>query len=137
VRRTAAWVHGALDELSLPYEVQRAVRWRTTRIVDRRIQYFDQALSATDAAFVGEVLVSRPPHVLADLARIAHDDPALHPAVDRLAADDATRSEAIEWFRRHPRRPGAVAAVSLLSTIDEEARRTGSGAAGGGSLRTM
>ncbi|WOF21541.1 hypothetical protein N8K70_09035 [Microbacterium betulae] len=118
VRLTAAWIHGATDELGDRWEVQRAVPWQTTRIVDRRIRYRDQELPPEDGVVLAGATVSTPSRTLADLARDAvRPDPVAHDAAIRLAADASACRGALAWFDAHPRRTHAVAAVAFLRSV--------------------
>ena len=121
VRLTAAWIHGATDEPGDRWDVQRAVPWQTTRLVERGVRYRDQELPAEDALVLAGVTVSTPSRTLADLARDAvRDDRDARAAAIRLAACAGVREKAISWFRAHPRRKNAVAAVALLRSLEAE-----------------
>ncbi|MGW9112742.1 SAM-dependent methyltransferase [Microbacterium sp. NPDC055683] len=127
VRRTAAWIHGACEQLDEPIDVQRAVPAMTTRIVDRAVRYHDQELPSADAVLLGGCRVSSPARTLADLARLAVQpgaDPSgtARDAAALLARDERTRAAAIAWFADHRRRPHAVAALALLRRQDDVTR---------------
>ncbi|MGK9220778.1 MULTISPECIES: SAM-dependent methyltransferase [unclassified Microbacterium] len=126
VGMAAAWIHGATGEPPDPLDVQRAVPWRITRVVDRRLRFHDQELSPADVALLGDTAVATPARTLADLARdAARPDPrdrGSADAVARLAADESTRRAALAWFRAHPRRTHAVAAVALLHELGPDGR---------------
>lgn len=123
VGMAAAWIYGAACRLPEPLDVQRAVPWRTTRTLDRRVRFHDQELAPADVELLGATAVSTPARTLADLARDAVRPDPLHADAGRaalvLARDAATRATAIAWFAAHPRRTHAVAAVALLRSLDE------------------
>lgn len=124
---TAAWVHGAVDELPARLHVQRAVPQRIRPVIDHRIVYRDSALRSQDVTGLGGVLVTTPARTLADLARDrvggADDGPTVD-AIARLAADPAAARAAIVSLVLQDAVPGKPAALALLRGLEQAATTT-------------
>ncbi len=69
VRESAAWVHGAVMDAPIRHSVQRRSTVRLPHVIDARLAYSDQPLSAGDAMTVSGVWITTPARTLADLVR--------------------------------------------------------------------
>ncbi|WP_052460433.1 type IV toxin-antitoxin system AbiEi family antitoxin [Microbacterium gorillae] len=110
--RTAAWVHGALDEAPPRWEVQRCSPHRLHRIPDWRLDYRDLQILPADLVRMAGVHITTPARTVADLARPDTGDPETLAALLSLLPEAATA--ALDWFRDNPGRPGARAARETL-----------------------
>lgn len=124
---TAAWVHGALDELPVRLQLQRAVPQRIRPVIDHRIIYRDSALRRQDLVRLGGVLVTTPARTLADLARQrvgGADDEQTADAIGWLAADPASARAGIVALVLQDAVPGKPAALALLRRLEQAATTT-------------
>ena len=122
---TAAWVHGAVDEPPVRFDVQRAVPHRLHHVIDRRLTYRDVQLEPRNLQRVGGVLVTTPARTLADLARDVvrgRSQPLGHAAVRVLAEAPGLARSAIVALALHDGAPGKRGAIALLRRLE---RRVG------------
>ncbi len=117
VRRSAAWVHGAVLTEPASHHVQRAVPTRIRAHSHARTVFHDLRLDPADVREVAGVCVSTPERTLADLARSEHQDD-VDLACSWALADEGVQRAAVAWLRDHPRFPRARAAVAVLSQAD-------------------
>lgn len=116
VRRSAAWIHGSLEDEPAVHHVQRAGVTRVRARSDARTVFHDVRLAADDIRTIAGVHVSTPERTLVDLAR-SDDDVDLPLARAWAAADPLVRTSAEAWLARHPRFPHARRAATLLSGV--------------------
>lgn len=124
---TAAWVHGAADDLPARLQVQRAVARRIRPVIDHRIAYRDSVVRPQDLALLGGVLVTTAARTLADLAREeagGAGDVQTTAAIARLAAGALTVREAIVSLALQDAVPGKPAALDLLRELERAATTT-------------
>ncbi|HET8928930.1 MAG TPA: hypothetical protein VFN24_14010 [Microbacterium sp.] len=118
---TAAWVHGAVDDLPARLHVQRAVPHRIRPVIDHRIHYRDSQVQSQDLALLGGVLVTTVVRTLADLARDeagGTGDGRTTAAIARLATDARIVRQAIVSLALQDAVPGKPAALSLLRRLE-------------------
>ncbi|MDQ1084251.1 MULTISPECIES: hypothetical protein [Microbacterium] len=126
VRRTAAWIHGAVDEEPFPHHVQRAGSTRVRARSDARVVFHDVRLEPADIRSLAGVHLSSPERTLADLAR-SGDEGEVALAREWARHDPQLGNAAASWLARHPRFPHARRAAAVLSaaTVAAEAARHG------------
>jgi hypothetical protein len=121
---TAAWVHGALDQLPLPCQAQRAAAGGARRTGGGALHVRDALLPADDQQTTAGVRVSTPARTLVDLtgdeiAGAAAARPRAE-AIRRLAADPGILAAAIAVARRRarmPRRPEILARLRAQEDV--------------------
>ncbi|MDQ1136635.1 hypothetical protein QE410_001434 [Microbacterium sp. SORGH_AS 1204] len=113
VRRSAAWIHGALASEPSPHHVQRAGATRVRTRSDARTVYHDVRLDPGDVRRVAGVHVTTPERTLVDLAR-SDDDVDLALARSWASTDPLTKRAAEAWLAWHPRFPHARRAGAVL-----------------------
>lgn len=114
--RSAAWVHGFVDEAPVRHDLQRISAHRLHEPVDRRFVYRDPRIPDDDLLRLGGVPVTTQARTLADLARGTDETAHL------LLVQCAERAPhavvgAIEWLSARRRVPRRLAALSLLEEL--------------------
>jgi hypothetical protein len=126
-RLTAAWVHGAVDELPPRLEVQRAVARRIHHVRHPRLVYRDVVVAPGHLQRVGGTLVTSPARTLADLARVratGGPHPAVDTAIRRLTEAPGAVRAAIVVLALHDGVPGKREALRRLRAIEPERATT-------------
>jgi hypothetical protein len=114
--RSAAWVHGFIDDVPARHDLQRISAHRLHEPVDRRFVYRDPRIPDEDLLRLGGVPVTTPARTVADLARGA--DEAAHALLDQCAerAPQAVHG-AVAWLEARRRVPRRLAALALLENL--------------------
>jgi len=114
--RSAAWVHGFVDEAPSRHDLQRISAHRLHEPVDRRFVYRDPRIPDEDLVRLGGVPVTTPARTLADLAR--GTDERARSLLDQCGerAPDAVHG-AIAWLEARRRVPRRLAALALLQEL--------------------
>lgn len=114
IRRSAAWIHGVIDQEPSPHHVQRSGSTRARSRSASRAVFHEVRLDPADVREMAGVHVSSAGRTLADLAR-SDDDIDVAVARAWASADPATGRAAESWLKRHPRFPRARRAVEVLT----------------------
>lgn len=114
--RSAAWVHGLIDEVPVRHDLQRISAHRLHEPVDRRFVYRDPRIPDEDLVRLGGVPVTTPGRTIADLAR--GTDETVHALLGQCAerAPHAAHG-AIAWLAAKRRVPRRLAALALLEEL--------------------
>jgi hypothetical protein len=114
--RSAAWVHGLIDEVPVRHDLQRISAHRLHEPVDRRFVYRDPRIPDEDLVRLGGVPVTTPARTIADLAR--GTDETVHALLGQCAerAPHAAHG-AIAWLAAKRRVPRRLAALALLEEL--------------------
>ncbi|QCQ15980.1 MULTISPECIES: type IV toxin-antitoxin system AbiEi family antitoxin [Microbacterium] len=114
--RSAAWVHGFIDEVPVRHDLQRISEHRLHEPVDRRFVYRDPRIPDDDLLRLGGVPVTTPARTVADLAR--GTDEAARGLLGQCAerAPEAIHG-AIAWLDSRRRVPRRLAALALLQEL--------------------
>lgn len=114
--RSAAWIHGFVDETPARHDLQRISAHRLHEPVDRRFVYRDPRIPEEDLVRLGGVPVTTPARTVADLAR--GTDASAYELLDHCAerAPHAVR-DGIAWLESKRRVPRRLAALVLLQKL--------------------
>jgi len=124
VGRTAAWIHGALDEPPSRIFAQRAVREGGRRASTASVHVRDVVLPARDQDRRGGVRVSTPARTLVDLTAESLTSPAPETgdAMARLLAVPGLCDDAIDLVRHRARMPHRSDILRTLEGQDDVTR---------------
>lgn len=114
--RSAAWVHGFVDEVPVRHDLQRISAHRLHEPVDRRFVYRDPRIPDEDLVRLGGVPVTTPARTVADIAR--GTDQTAHALLDQCV-DRAPHAvhDGIAWLASKRRVPRRLAALALLEEL--------------------